>query len=92
VSFFFSTIDLVLVTGAPFSGLKTSFTLALPLALSFFFALPLALIVSFRVFGSVASAMRAEGLEPPRSFDHQDLNLARLPNSATPAWPGPLGP
>jgi hypothetical protein len=30
--------------------------------------------------------MRAEGLEPPRSFDHQDLNLARLPNSATPAW------
>jgi hypothetical protein len=33
--------------------------------------------------------VRAEGLEPPRSFDHQDLNLARLPNSATPAWPGP---
>src|SRR5215218_1908917 len=31
--------------------------------------------------------MRAEGLEPPRSFDHQDLNLTRLPNSATPAWP-----
>jgi hypothetical protein len=23
--------------------------------------------------------MRAEGLEPPRSFDHEDLNLARLP-------------
>src|SRR3954462_10326025 len=34
------------------------------------------------------AAMRAEGLEPPRSFDHQDLNLARLPNSATPAWLG----
>ena len=30
--------------------------------------------------------MRAEGLEPPRTFVHQDLNLARLPNSATPAW------
>src|SRR6476620_873801 len=24
-------------------------------------------------------SVRAEGLEPPRSFDHQDLNLARLP-------------
>ena len=24
-------------------------------------------------------AMRAEGLEPPRSFEHEDLNLARLP-------------
>ena len=23
--------------------------------------------------------MRAEGLEPPRSFEHQDLNLACLP-------------
>ncbi len=30
--------------------------------------------------------MRAEGLEPPRAEAHQDLNLARLPNSATPAW------
>jgi hypothetical protein len=32
--------------------------------------------------------MRAEGLEPPRAEAHQDLNLARLPNSATPAWLG----
>ena len=23
--------------------------------------------------------MRAEGLEPPRAFAHQDLNLARIP-------------
>jgi lysylphosphatidylglycerol synthetase-like protein (DUF2156 family) len=30
--------------------------------------------------------MRAEGLEPPRPFGHQDLNLARIPDSATPAW------
>ena len=29
--------------------------------------------------------MRAEGLEPPRAFAHQDLNLARIANSATPA-------
>ena len=41
----------------------------------------------FEAGGSnVESMVRAEGLEPPRSFDHQDLNLARLPNSATPAW------
>jgi site-specific DNA recombinase len=31
--------------------------------------------------------VRAEGFEPPRAEAHQDLNLARLPNSATPAWP-----
>src|SRR5512132_1444960 len=31
--------------------------------------------------------MRAEGLEPPRSFEHQDLNLDRLPVPARP--PGP---
>jgi lysylphosphatidylglycerol synthetase-like protein (DUF2156 family) len=30
--------------------------------------------------------MRAEGIEPPRSFEHQDLNLACLPGSSTPAW------
>jgi hypothetical protein len=30
--------------------------------------------------------MRAEGLEPPRPFGHQDLNLARNSNSATPAY------
>ena len=29
--------------------------------------------------------MRAEGIEPPRSFEHQDLNLACLPGSSTPA-------
>ncbi|MDX6607131.1 MAG: hypothetical protein QOD14_1671 [Solirubrobacterales bacterium] len=28
--------------------------------------------------------MRAEGLEPPRSFEHQDLNLDRLPVPARP--------
>ena len=30
--------------------------------------------------------VRAEGFEPPRAEAHQDLNLARLPDSATPAW------
>jgi hypothetical protein len=40
----------------------------------------------------VAAGVRAEGLEPPRAEAHQDLNLARLPNSATPAWLGPDGP
>jgi hypothetical protein len=30
------------------------------------------------VFG-LATAMRAEGLEPPRAEAHQDLNLARIP-------------
>ncbi len=35
--------------------------------------------------------MRAEGLEPPRAEAHQDLNLARLPNSATPAWLARMG-
>ena len=39
----------------------------------------------------VAKRVRAEGLEPPRAEAHQDLNLARLPNSATPAWPAPRG-
>src|SRR5262245_38072929 len=29
-------------------------------------------------------AVRAEGLEPPRSFEHQDLNLDRLPVPARP--------
>src|SRR5215813_6363763 len=28
--------------------------------------------------------VRAEGLEPPRSFEHQDLNLDRLPVPACP--------
>jgi hypothetical protein len=32
-----------------------------------------------------ADDMRAEGLEPPWPFGHQDLNLARNSNSATPA-------
>ena len=32
--------------------------------------------------------VRAEGLEPPQSCDHEDLNLARLPDSATPACTG----
>lgn len=36
--------------------------------------------------GGSAETMRAEGFEPPRAEAHQDLNLARLPNSATPAW------
>lgn len=31
-------------------------------------------------------AVRAEGLEPPQACAHQVLSLARLPNSATPAW------
>jgi hypothetical protein len=31
--------------------------------------------------------MRAEGLEPPRSFEHQDLNLDRLPVPARPHAP-----
>src|SRR3954464_12998789 len=30
------------------------------------------------------AGMRAEGLEPPRSFEHQDLNLDRLPVPARP--------
>ena len=30
--------------------------------------------------------VRAEGLEPPQACAHQVLSLARLPNSATPAW------
>src|SRR3954452_14865422 len=34
---------------------------------------------------TVRTAVRAEGLEPPRSFEHQDLNLACLPSSSTPA-------
>src|SRR5206468_2882775 len=29
--------------------------------------------------------VRVEGLEPPRAEAHQDLNLARIANSATPA-------
>ena len=33
----------------------------------------------------LAHIMRAEGIEPPRSFEHQDLNLACLPGSSTPA-------
>ena len=33
----------------------------------------------------LAQIMRAEGIEPPRSFEHQDLNLACLPGSSTPA-------
>jgi hypothetical protein len=33
-----------------------------------------------------ATAMRAEGLEPPRAEAHQDLNLARIPIP-----PRPLG-
>jgi hypothetical protein len=32
--------------------------------------------------------MRAEGLEPPRSFEHQDLNLDCLPVPARPPNPG----
>jgi lysylphosphatidylglycerol synthetase-like protein (DUF2156 family) len=35
--------------------------------------------------------MRAEGLEPPRSFEHQDLNLACLPVPARPPDPGQSG-
>ena len=31
-------------------------------------------------------AMRAEGLEPPRSCEHEDLNLARLPIPPRPHW------
>ena len=47
----------------------------------------------FEVFVSLTGLvptieMRAEGLEPPRSFDHEDLNLARLPKVP----PRPLGP
>src|SRR3954453_12338295 len=42
--------------------------------------------------GARLGTVRAEGLEPPRAEAHQDLNLARLPNSATPAWLGPAGP
>src|SRR5262245_56916756 len=34
--------------------------------------------------------MRAEGLEPPRSFEHQDLNLDRLPVPARPRGPSIL--
>src|SRR6185437_8060231 len=34
---------------------------------------------------SAAAEVRAEGIEPPRSFEHQDLNLACLPSSSTPA-------
>ena len=30
--------------------------------------------------------MRVEGLEPPRSFEHEDLNLARLPVPPRPHW------
>src|SRR4051795_4475746 len=35
--------------------------------------------------------MRAEGLEPPRSFEHQDLNLDCLPVPARPQIPGQSG-
>jgi hypothetical protein len=35
--------------------------------------------------------MRAEGLEPPRSFEHQDLNLDCLPVPARPPNPGQSG-
>ena len=35
--------------------------------------------------------MRAEGLEPPRSFEHQDLNLDCLPVPARPPNPGNPG-
>jgi hypothetical protein len=31
--------------------------------------------------------MRAEGLEPPRPLDHEDLNLARLPVPPRPRVP-----
>ena len=33
--------------------------------------------------------VREGGLEPPRPFGHRNLNPARLPNSATRAWPRP---
>src|SRR4051795_3397077 len=35
--------------------------------------------------------MRAEGLEPPRSFEHQDLNLDCLPVPARPQYRGQSG-
>jgi hypothetical protein len=34
--------------------------------------------------------MRAEGLEPPRSLDHEDLNLARLPRFRHARREGPV--
>ena len=36
------------------------------------------------------AAVRAEGLEPPRSFEHRHLKPARLPDSTTPAGPSIL--
>ena len=36
--------------------------------------------------------MRAEGLEPPRSLDHEDLNLARLPVPPRPLAHGAIDP
>lgn len=35
---------------------------------------------------SVEDAVRVRGFEPPRAFAHRDLNPARLPSFATPAW------
>ena len=42
--------------------------------------------------GPKAEAMRAEGLEPPQSFDHEDLNLARLPVPPRPRSHGAIRP
>src|SRR3954451_14785245 len=44
-------------------------------------------LVGISATGKIAKAVRAEGLEPPRSFEHQDLNLDRLP---VPARPQPV--
>jgi hypothetical protein len=44
-----------------------------------------------RRLAGASTEMRAEGLEPPWAEAHQDLNLARIPDSATPAGVGRRG-